>query len=383
MLEVEHAKEPLAHYGRFGSTYDAIVKKLVDVLRDEGIYNREADTVQHVAGSALQAVSAMSSPLDLADTQSFSTYLESDVNSDPTATLALAKLISSAFIIHGTHFTVLKQLSPSDVYDFHLGAIDYIARRVSNLVKQEKANKSKDVRTRLAAKRARALVGWFKVVILLLGPIGGRDALKLKSHMEEAMSGTGAPLLSGRGWEGYRAYEKRLVSIAGKDKEVKEASKKVVNGGRKGKAAVRERTETASPAPEEEEGEGSPSPTPKSRGLKRTPSTGSAKQKSPEQEVDDEDEEAGAGEPEGGEGDADVNGDVDMDAEPEPEPVDINDLILDLDQDMDFAGADFTDLNSSQGGAPGSSQRGRERSESVPVERPAAGAKRRKTGRVI
>lgn len=57
VLDVEHAKEPLSHYGRFGSTYDAIAKKLVDVLRDEGIYNKEADTVQHVAGSALQEVS--------------------------------------------------------------------------------------------------------------------------------------------------------------------------------------------------------------------------------------------------------------------------------------------------------------------------------------
>ena len=56
VLEVDHAKEPLAHYGRFGATYDAIVKKLVDVLRDEGIYNKEADTVQHVAGFALQVV---------------------------------------------------------------------------------------------------------------------------------------------------------------------------------------------------------------------------------------------------------------------------------------------------------------------------------------
>lgn len=60
VLEVDHAKEPLAHYGRFGPTYDAIVKKLVDVLRDEGIYNKEADTVRHVAGSALQVVSEMS-----------------------------------------------------------------------------------------------------------------------------------------------------------------------------------------------------------------------------------------------------------------------------------------------------------------------------------
>jgi cohesin complex subunit SA-1/2 len=60
VLEVEHAKEPLAHYGRFGITYDAIVKKLVDVLRDEGIYNREADTVQNIAASALQDVSITS-----------------------------------------------------------------------------------------------------------------------------------------------------------------------------------------------------------------------------------------------------------------------------------------------------------------------------------
>ena len=56
ILEVDHAKEPLAHFGRFGPSYDAVVKKLVDVLRDEGIYNKAADTVQHVAGSAIQMV---------------------------------------------------------------------------------------------------------------------------------------------------------------------------------------------------------------------------------------------------------------------------------------------------------------------------------------
>ena len=57
VLEMDHAREPLAHYGRFGPTYDAVVKKLVDVLRDEGIYNKQADTVQHVAASAIEAVS--------------------------------------------------------------------------------------------------------------------------------------------------------------------------------------------------------------------------------------------------------------------------------------------------------------------------------------
>lgn len=57
VLDSEHTKEPLAHCGRFGATYDAIARKLVDVLRDEGIYNRESDTVVAVSTDALQAVS--------------------------------------------------------------------------------------------------------------------------------------------------------------------------------------------------------------------------------------------------------------------------------------------------------------------------------------
>lgn len=56
VLDVEQAREPLSHYGRFGPTYDAIVKKLVDPLRDEGIYNNEATTVQHIAAASLTSV---------------------------------------------------------------------------------------------------------------------------------------------------------------------------------------------------------------------------------------------------------------------------------------------------------------------------------------
>lgn len=57
VIDVEQAKEPLTHYGRFSATYDQLVKMLVDVLRDEGIYNGEATTVQHVISEALQNVS--------------------------------------------------------------------------------------------------------------------------------------------------------------------------------------------------------------------------------------------------------------------------------------------------------------------------------------
>jgi cohesin complex subunit SA-1/2 len=57
VLDSDHAKEPLAHCGRFGATYDAVVKKLVDVLRDEGIYNRDSTIVVAISTEALQTVS--------------------------------------------------------------------------------------------------------------------------------------------------------------------------------------------------------------------------------------------------------------------------------------------------------------------------------------
>lgn len=58
VLDPDHCKEPLGHCGRFGATYDAVVKKLVDVLRDEGIYNRDSDTVVAISVEALQSVSS-------------------------------------------------------------------------------------------------------------------------------------------------------------------------------------------------------------------------------------------------------------------------------------------------------------------------------------
>lgn len=56
-LDVTQAKEALAHYARFGATFDAVVRKLVDVLRDRGIYNHDAEVVRAVAAEALQRVS--------------------------------------------------------------------------------------------------------------------------------------------------------------------------------------------------------------------------------------------------------------------------------------------------------------------------------------
>ncbi|OXG45753.1 cohesin complex subunit SA-1/2 [Cryptococcus neoformans Bt120] len=213
VLEVEHAKEPLAHYSRFGPTYDSIVKKLVDVLRDEGIYNREADAVQHVAGSALQ--------------QSFNIFLDSEED-EPTAPLALARVIATAFVIHGSQFAILRQLHPSDVCDFHLEALDFVSRKFSTTVKQEGNARNKEQKSRLTRKKW-AVLTFFKVLVPLLGPVTGKGALKIKAHLEDVIDSSGVQLTTNKGWDGYRAYEKRLIGIASKDPNVKMmASKKVV-----------------------------------------------------------------------------------------------------------------------------------------------------------
>jgi cohesin complex subunit SA-1/2 len=75
VIEVDHAKEPLAGYGRFGGTYDAIMRRLVDVLRDEGIYNKQGQTVIAVAEAAIQDVSCSMLEMIPADvTSSLSIY---------------------------------------------------------------------------------------------------------------------------------------------------------------------------------------------------------------------------------------------------------------------------------------------------------------------
>ncbi|WVQ85787.1 hypothetical protein IAT38_007954 [Cryptococcus sp. DSM 104549] len=241
-LEIDHAKEPLAHYGRFGTSYDAVVRRLVDVLRDEGIYNKEADTVQHVAGSALQ--------------QSFNIWLDSDAE-EPTAPIALAKLLSSAFVIHGSQFAVLRQLHPSDVCDFHVASLDFVSRRLTTIIKQESSAKNKDQKARLQRKRF-AVLTFFKTLVLLLGPVTGKDALKIKSHLEDAVSSAGAEVSANKGWEAYRAYEKRLVAIASKDPRVKLAAGKKKPAG--DKQVDTEAEEEPVGEDEEEEREVTPTP---------------------------------------------------------------------------------------------------------------------------
>ena len=62
----------------------------------------------------------------------------------------------------------------------------------------------------------------------VLGPVTGQDALRIKGHLEEAISTTEAPISVNKYWDGYRMYERKLVMLASRDPNVKMASKRIV-----------------------------------------------------------------------------------------------------------------------------------------------------------
>ena len=315
-----------------------------------------------------------------ADKQSFTVYLDSDApdTAEPTAPLALSRLLSSVFTIMGTHFTVLKQLHPGDTADFHLSCLDYITNKVGKYIQQERSNKSKDIKQRLAAKRGQAMTFW-KCLVGLLAPVNGRDALKIRDQMEAWIEErTGATRLAiamskSRAYDGYKAYEKKLITIMGRDENVKMASQRVVRdqqaqakGGNvkagekeKGKKRSREVIEE-----DEEEGEEGAGGRDRSESLTPTPDEPAPKTKALPKGKDlrrgasmmDIDEDDAAED----EGDAqqEEEGEEDL---PEVPDMDVDlDLDLELENDIDFANADFPILT----------QRSREgsRARSVSVE---------------
>ncbi|KAL7422630.1 cohesin complex subunit [Cryptotrichosporon argae] len=209
-IDVEQSQEPLAHFGRFGPTYDAIVKKLVDVLRDEGIYN---------PGGATNIVGVIEAALNA----SFHNFVDGD-NEDPAPTVNLARTVASAFVVQGTHFTVLRQIDGNDVRDMHQSLINHTFTLVASFVKQEKTAKGKENKAVLAKRRSRVLA-FFRVLVHLVAPLNGKLALELLHTLQTKAEECGAPIGVTKAWDAYRIYEKRLLNIAAKDKGNASAAK--------------------------------------------------------------------------------------------------------------------------------------------------------------
>jgi len=183
-----------------------------------------------------------------ADRQSFGFFLDTEAL-EPTAPLVLTKLLASAFTIHGNHFTVLKHLHPNDAQDFHTESIEAAFAKIATYVSQERKASKKDDKSRYAKKRAQALT-IFKCLIQILGPVNGRGALNIKSEMENGLREIGIEVSGNRMWEGYRAYEKRLVLIASKDSNIRAGAARVVEQEQEQEQEPEaEGTEVGSPTP--------------------------------------------------------------------------------------------------------------------------------------
>ena len=154
--------------------------------------------------------------------QSFNAFMDTDKD-EPLATNALAKVIASAFVVQGTHFTVLRQINPTDAADLHLAALDYLSKKLLVYDKQMQPRKSpagKNVKDNAMRRMAQAL-SFFKALILLLGPINSRDALRIRETLEKKIRDGGAKVTASKAWEAYKAYERRLFTIISKDPTVK------------------------------------------------------------------------------------------------------------------------------------------------------------------
>ena len=148
-------------------------------------------------------------------------FLDND-DEEPAATIALGRVIATAFVIQGTHFTILRQIHPSDVCDLHLASLDFLSRKLANYVKQTKMTGRKSATTQAhgQAKMDQTLT-LFKVLVNLLGPIGGREALRIRQKMDDTWRTSGVKPGNGKGWDGWRSYEKRVTNIAMKDPTIK------------------------------------------------------------------------------------------------------------------------------------------------------------------
>ena len=108
--------------------------------------------------------------------QSFNIFLDSR-QTEPTATLALGKVVTGAFIIHGNHFKVLQRIDPQCLTDFHIDAVEWVAKIIARGIRAEKA--AQGGHKALAHKAWCNALSYFKVLVPLLNGVEGRAALRM------------------------------------------------------------------------------------------------------------------------------------------------------------------------------------------------------------
>ncbi|KAH7883079.1 hypothetical protein F5I97DRAFT_1979019 [Phlebopus sp. FC_14] len=202
-VHVKHSAILLAHFGRLGPAFDLCTKVMIDILREEGLYNQNGNNVAEITIHALQ--------------ESFSLVLDSVVK-DEERTVNLAKQLASAFFIRGAQLSVVRRLDSQYIVKTHKDLLTWIIKRIATY----ELNKNK--------KHRNTAVLFFRVLTLMLSPVESRDALNIKAHLDQALAQAKVEVPStSKVWEPHRAYEKKLASIMAKDKATAGKGRKAKN----------------------------------------------------------------------------------------------------------------------------------------------------------
>ncbi|KAF9078436.1 hypothetical protein BDP27DRAFT_1309581 [Rhodocollybia butyracea] len=181
VIQVRHGAILLAHYGMLGPAFDACVKMVVDMLKDEGLSNDNGQLIVLVATQTMK--------------EAFNIFKKSPSH-DETHLLALAKLISSCFLIRGSQLAVLRRLDAQHVLD----------------------NQANGIRSSSGDPPHKVAIVFFQALVPLVATVQSRDALKIKAHLDQAWVQAKIEPGTTKMWEPLRAYEKRLSAAMGKDK---------------------------------------------------------------------------------------------------------------------------------------------------------------------
>ncbi|KIK67211.1 hypothetical protein GYMLUDRAFT_93035 [Collybiopsis luxurians FD-317 M1] len=204
VIQVRHGDVLLAHYGRFGPAFDACSKVVVEVLKEEGFSDDNGQLIVLVITQSMK--------------EAFDVFKKAGAKNEANL-VALAKLLSSCFIIRGSQLAILRRLEAQHIVEIHTSLITWVIKQIGM-----HANSTKDQKIALS---------FFRALVPLVMTVQSRDALKIKAHMDQAWVHANIEPGTTKMWEPLRAYEKRLTTAMGKDKPsaTRGSRKKKKDGG--------------------------------------------------------------------------------------------------------------------------------------------------------
>ncbi|KAH9854575.1 hypothetical protein C2E23DRAFT_817055 [Lenzites betulinus] len=192
VIHIKHSATILTHYGRLGPTFDLCSKVIVEILREEGLFKENGDAVVDIICKALQ--------------EAFTLYLDAVVHTEDHA-IALAKALAACMIVRGAQLSIVRRLDSKYVVEIHTVSLNWFGKRLATY----ETGKKKKARNKC--------ISFFRVLVPLLSSIDNRDSLQIKAHLDNVIAQAKVDISpTSKPWDPYRAYEKRLATVALKEK---------------------------------------------------------------------------------------------------------------------------------------------------------------------